>query len=216
MLKKIYSPFYLLLLLTTISVSITFLIQLFFLQTKPDKYEHEQDEYRKHLIYSSIGIDVIKKLDYDYVKCKRLLEANVDLKDLKRMKNSYLNELKHLENKKNQYVREISDLELQIEQHKVAINKLQYKNTNLKHILLSEILRSANLKNEIESKQQLLLSSPRKHIERMDEMSCFAMQNEEGNRDGWCTVDTCFNYKRCQLNEKMKGFIFNDQNEMVN
>ena len=200
---------YLLLMLTIVFAVLTFLVQLFFIDSNTTQREVNKMLFKSDSMRhweESKRINAISRIDYDYEKCKRLFEKNLELKDLRRMKNSYLNELKQMERKQKVHLKRIIQLEAQIEEFKSILDKLQYKSTYLKHVLLADLFRVNSLDMQVDKHE--FDQAPRRLISNNVHFNLTGQVNR-------CTYETCFDYIPACASQRLELFIYNAQHSKV-
>ena len=209
-LKRNFSPFVVLLLLTLIFGMITFIIQTFLhdLNTPLTKMSivNDIDSHETRYLNMSLKQDAFlqieaffRKTEYDYDKCKRLIRSQVELKDLRRIKSSYSNELKQLESKRKNLIKSIAHIQSQIDQLNNQFTDLKQKHSIMQHKILSDLFKSENLKNQIKNEvDQIQIGKMR--LETNDTKFLTINSTNE------CSIDSCFNYNNCKY---LNVYIFN-------
>jgi len=185
---------------------LSFFIQLLVvkIQPTPQFKAHSNLLYNfKETIKFKIGYNHSKAVDYNYEKCKYLADKHVELKDLRRIKVSLLNELKSIETKRNKLRKVLEQLQAKVDSYMNDINDLRDKNFVLKQEIANNLVRKSQLELSVTKQIDLIetLKSNNKYTLRLNRA-----QNETND---FCTIEKCFDFSKCKLRAKLNAFIFN-------
>jgi hypothetical protein len=210
LLKRIFSSvklFFILLIAIFAFGLVSFLIQLLVvkIQPTPQFKAHSNLLYNfKETIKFKIGYNQSKAIDYyNYEKCKYLAEKHVELKDLRRIKVSLLNELKSIETKRNKLKKVLEQLQSKVDSYMTDINDLRDKNFVLKQEIANNLVKQAQLELSVTKQIDLIetLKSNNKYSLQLNRI-----QNETND---FCTIEKCFDFSKCKLNTKLNAFLYN-------
>jgi alpha-1,4-N-acetylglucosaminyltransferase EXTL3 len=176
-----------------------------------DPTESKQDDLFNHQ----------ETFSYDYEKCKKLSELNLDVVDLKRIRNSYLNELKQLELKRRSSHRTLNSLKAKLDSLRNDVDRLEHKRARLHQSLAADSIRKAELDFNIRKKlahmqmvdkSYLLFDSLKddKNDQFRGDAKAAAAKNDLTKSD--CLMNDCFDYSKCQLNSKLSIYFLNYSN----
>ena len=216
--KRLTSPIVFLLILTLVFGTITLIIQLFLIDINPlsssisllksyKKREYFHSSNSKNENLDDESLEIINKFDYDFEKCKNILKANLELKDLRRIKSSYLNELKQAELKRNSLLKTLNQLQFQVDAHRLELEKLKQQNQLTKYKILNNMFKL----NDHEYKlSQSLSSLPilKTNYEFKSEKT--ELYQPTADSLSFCELDDCFEFSRCKINQKLSLFLFKD------
>ena len=150
-----------------------------------------------------VDSNLVSPLDNDYEKCKYLSEKQIELKDLRRMKASYLNELKSIETKRNKLKKILEQLQNKVDSYMNDINDLRNRNFVLKQEIANNLIKQSQLDTSVMKQIELIetLKTNNKYSLKLN-----VAQNETLDI---CTLEKCFDFSKCKLNNKLRIFIFN-------
>ena len=216
--KRLTSPIVFLLILTLVFGTITLIIQLFLIDINPlsssisllksyKKREYFQSSNIKNENLDDESLEIINKFDYDFEKCKNLLKANLELKDLRRIKSSYLNELKQAELKRNSLLKTLNQLQFQVETHRLELEKLKQQNQLIKYKILNNMFKLNDHEYKLSqslSSLQILKTNYEFKSEKME------IYQTRADSLSFCELDDCFEFSRCKINQKLSLYLFKD------
>ena len=202
--RIVATPFYLILLLLTFG-TICLFIQWTLLDTKQMKMSaaiHHPLQFTENFL---------KRYDYDYIKCKRLDADATALEDFKRIKKSYLITLAELEEQEHIHMDQLEELQSTIQKMTDKIKQLNGKSTALKHKLLEQILKANELEARLIADERHLfrLIEEKNLVMEINPIDIYRDETRKQNKHS-CNIDTCFNYRRCSLDTKLKVHVLDD------
>jgi alpha-1,4-N-acetylglucosaminyltransferase EXTL3 len=202
------------LLTVAIAFGIVILIMQFFLgahlnATQSYRLAKEQSEWSTE--------QFINAFPYEYEKCRKMIELNLDISDLKRMRNSYLSELKQIELKRRSSLRALNNLKAKLDSLRIDFDQLEHKRARLSQSLAADLLQKAEL--EFNIRKKLIL------MEKVDKSNLIfgLLSKEERNSpanthahlESQCLMNDCFNFARCSLNAKLSIYLFELSNSQL-
>jgi hypothetical protein len=149
-----------------------------------------------------------KLTNHSMDNCLSETQTRLELKDLKQMKKSFLNELKRIEQKRNHLLNKLDLIREKIDDANNELERLKERNRLLTMRLIENQLSIEQFKT-----QQLQDEPSPLFNYSIVKPNILVRSKNANNEEISCSLEQCFDFAKCPVNHKLNVYLFNQPKE---